>query len=130
MNIFVGNLTPNIVAEDLRKAFSEFGEIISAKVIIDSATGVSRCFGFVEMADFNSAQDAIDNLDFSYFQGSIISVKEAKPTAKPGNKGYGNNAGGARPFKPKTFPRPGGYKPGGYSKPGGESTGGYNNKNY
>ena len=131
MNIFVGNLNPETVAEGLRKLFSEFGEIMSAKVIMDNATGMSRGFGFVEMVDANAAQDAIDNLDFSYFEGNIISVKEAKQnTTRPGQGSYGNNSGSGqqRPFRPRTTPRPGGN---GYNS--NNNSGGYNrdfNKNY
>jgi RNA recognition motif-containing protein len=103
MNLFVGNLSPETTAASLRKLFSEFGEIVSSKVIIDNATGMSRGFGFVEMADKFHSYDAIDNLDAIFFEGSVISVKEAK-----GNnaKGGGSKGGGGfkRPFKPR-FPR-------------------------
>src|ERR1700753_3747237 len=102
MNLFVGNLNPETGASNLRKLFSEFGEIVSAKVIIDNATGMSRGFGFVEMADRFHAFDAIDNLDATFFEGNIISVKEAKQN---NTKGGGGNAG-KRPFKPR--PRLGG----------------------
>ncbi len=103
MNLFVGNLNPETVTTNLRQLFSEFGEIVSAKIIIDNATGMSRGFGFVEMADRFHAFDAIDNLDATFFEGNIISVKEAKQN---NTKGGGGNAG-KRPFKPRT-PRPGG----------------------
>ncbi len=127
MNIFVGNLNPETVADGLRTLFSEFGEILSSKVIIDNATGMSRCFGFVEIADTIAAQDAIDNLDMSFFEGNIISVKEAKQSntrPAPGggynaNRGGSGGSGGQRPFRPGP-PRQGGG-------------GGYNNnynKNY
>jgi RNA recognition motif-containing protein len=127
MNIFVGNLNPETAAEGLRKLFSEFGEIVSAKVIMDNATGMSRGFGFVEMADMNASQDAIDNLDMSYFEGNIISVKEAKQnTTRPGQGGsssYGSSRdAGPRPFKPRATPRPGGS---GYNN--NNNPGGYNN---
>ncbi len=103
MNLFVGNLSPETNAASLRKLFSEFGEIVSSKVIIDNATGMSRGFGFVEMADKFHSYDAIDNLDAIFFEGSVISVKEAKGNA---TKGGGNKSGGGfkRPFKPR-FPR-------------------------
>ena len=127
MNIFVGNLNPETVAEGLRKLFSEFGEVISSKVIVDNATGMSRGFGFVEMQDNTASQDAIDNLDFSFFEGNIISVKEAKQnTTRPGQGSYGNSNSGPRPFRPRTTPRPGGYN-------NNNSAGGYNSnfdKNY
>ena len=131
MNIFVGNLNPDTVAEGLRTLFSEFGVVLSSKVIIDNATGMSRGFGFVEMADYNASQDAIDNLDYSFFEGNIISVKEAKQNGTPtrggagsrpgGGRPGGNNSSTGRPFKPR-IPRPGGS--GGYNNSG--SVGGYN----
>jgi len=78
MNLFVGNLSPDTTNGDLLKLFNEFGYVLSARVIIDPTTGRSRQFGFVSMADRFEAFDAIDNLDMTYFQGQIISVKEAK----------------------------------------------------
>ena len=111
MNLFVGNLNPDTIASNLRQLFSEFGEIVSAKIIIDNATGMSRGFGFVEMADRFHAFDAIDNLDATFFEGNIISVKEAKQN---NTKSSGGNAA-KRPFKPRG-PRPG--------------TGGFNSNRY
>ena len=54
MNIYVGNLSYSITEDDLRALFSEFGDVSSAKLIIDRDTGQSKGFGFVEM----SANDA------------------------------------------------------------------------
>src|SRR5260370_913790 len=104
MNLFVGNLSLETTEEDLRRIFSEFGEILSAKVLVkaDPATGQPRKFGFVDMADKFHSYDAIDNLDCTYLQGNIISVKEAKP---PGGQGGGRMGGGNR--------RPGGGGSGG-----------------
>ena len=102
MNLFVGNLNPETTAASLRKLFSEFGEIVSSKVIIDNATGMSRGFGFVEMADKFHSYDAIDNLDATFFEGSVISVKEAKGNTKGGGGNKGGGGGFKRPFKPRT----------------------------
>ena len=103
MNLFVGNLKPETTITDLRTLFSEFGEIVSAKIIYDNATGMSRGFGFVEMADKFQAFDCIDNIDATFFEGNVISVKEAKQNnSKPGN------AGGNKSFRTRT-PRPGGF---------------------
>ena len=84
--------------DDLRKAFSEFGSINTVRIIKDHVTGVSRGFGFVEMDDKYNAMDAIDNLDGTFLQNSIISVKEAKP-AGGGSQGGGGHKGhgGKRP---------------------------------
>lgn len=105
MNLFVGNLNPETNAAGLRKLFSEFGEVVSSKVIMDNATGQSRGFGFVEMADKFHSYDAIDNLDCTYFEGNIISVKEAKQNTTKGGPGGGHHGhgggGGNRSFKPR-----------------------------
>jgi RNA recognition motif-containing protein len=107
MNLFVGNLNPETTVTNLRNLFSEFGEILSAKIIYDNATGMSRGFGFVEMADKFHAFDCIDNIDAIFFEGNVISVKEAKQNnMKPGSK----------PFKAKSGPRAGGFNS---SRPGG-----------
>ncbi len=112
MNLFVGNLNPDTVATSLRPLFEEFGEVISTKIIFDNATGISRGFGFVEMADKFHGFDAIDNLDATFFEGNIISVKEAKQnnTKGPGTRpGFG---GPAKTFRPRTPRPPGsGYNP-------------------
>jgi RNA recognition motif-containing protein len=134
MNLFIGNLNPETTASKLRPLFAEFGEVLSAKVIIDNATGMSRGFGFVEYADKNQALDAIDNIDATFFDGNIISVKEAKqsntnkghgPSGGRSGGGYGNRntSGGSsygtrpgggsgysgnKPLRPRT-PRPGGF---------------------
>ena len=116
MNLFVANLHPDTNAEALRVLFSEFGEIVSYKVIFDPGTGASRGFGFVEMADKMKGFDAIDNLDQTFFEGNIISVKEAKQNNQKG--------GGGRSFNKPRGPRPGGYTSGGgFNR---DSGGGYN----
>ena len=102
MNLFVGNLSPETTEQNLSDAFSEFGKINSVKIIIDSATGLPKGFGFVEMDEKFSAYDAIDNLDATYFMGTIISVKEAKSNKANNNRGGG---GGNRSFQK----RPGGF---------------------
>lgn len=100
MNLFVGNLSLETTEGDLRTIFSEFGEIVSAKVLVkaDPATGQPRKFGFVEMADKYHSFDAIDNLDCTYLHGNIISVKEAKPPGGGGgNRRPGGGGGNRRP---------------------------------
>ncbi len=97
MNLFIGNLSPETTEDALRQAFAEFGVVLSVKIPIDNATGLPRGFGFVEMEDKFHALDAIDNLDTTYFQGTIISVKESKPKNQGGSnnrQGGGNRGGG------------------------------------
>lgn len=131
MNLFVGNLSPETTGNGLRTLFSEFGEVVSSKVIFDNATGMSRGFGFVEMADKFQAQNAVDNLDVSFFEGNIISVKEARQNTTGGGGGRGGSGGGGnRPFNKPRTPRPGGYNSGGGGRSYNNSgSGNYNNQN-
>jgi RNA recognition motif-containing protein len=79
MNIYAGNLPYNTTDEDLRKAFAAYGNVASAKVIIDRETGRSKGFGFVEMSSSDEGQKAIQGLDGSEFSGRTLKVNEARP---------------------------------------------------
>jgi RNA recognition motif-containing protein len=79
MNIYVSNLSFNVVDEDLREFFAEYGDVTSAKIIMDKNTGNSRGFGFVEMPDEKQALKAIEELDGGVVEGRTISVTVAKP---------------------------------------------------
>ena len=79
MNIFVANLSPQTTNESLSELFEEFGSVSSAKVIFDRDTGVSKCFGFVEMTNDQEASEAINDLDGLEYEGSIIVVKKSRP---------------------------------------------------
>ncbi|HEX2532421.1 MAG TPA: RNA-binding protein [Chitinophagaceae bacterium] len=79
MNIYVSNLSFNIMDEDLKGLFTPYGEVTSAKVITDKFTGKSRGFGFVEMSDDTGAQKAITELNNGTVDGRNIKVNEAKP---------------------------------------------------
>ena len=62
--------------QDLREIFEPFGEVSSAKVIFDRDRNRSKGFGFVEMADDASAQNAISELNESTFEGRNLVVKD------------------------------------------------------
>ena len=79
MNIYVGNLSGDATNEDLQHAFEAFGQVSSARVIMDKLTGVSRGFGFVEMPATAEAQSAIDGLNGKEFMGQALTVNEARP---------------------------------------------------
>jgi RNA recognition motif-containing protein len=68
-----------VVDEDLRSYFAEYGEVISAKVIMDKYTNRSKGFGFVEMSDDAAGQKAIAELDGATVEGRSIKVNIAKP---------------------------------------------------
>jgi RNA recognition motif-containing protein len=79
MNIYVSNLSFNVQDEDLRGFFTPYGEVTSAKVIMDKFTGRSKGFGFVEMTDNAAAKKAIAELDNGTVDGRNIKVTEARP---------------------------------------------------
>ena len=84
MNIYVGNLSYSATSDELEQAFSSFGQVTSAQVIMDRDTGRSRGFGFVEMASDESAQAAIAGLNGTDLGGRAITVNEARPRAGGG----------------------------------------------
>ena len=84
MNLYVGNISYRLTDEDLGEAFSEFGGVVSAKIIKDKFSGRSRGFGFVEMSDEKSGQDAIEKLNGSELDGRSLVVSQAK--SAEGNK--------------------------------------------
>jgi len=79
MNIYVGNLNYSVKEEDLNELFSEYGEVVSVKLIKDRETGRAKGFAFVEMANDDEASKAIENLDGSDLEGRNMKVNQAKP---------------------------------------------------
>ena len=92
MNLYISNLSYNISDEDLRLLFADYGEITSAKVIMDRETGNSRGFAFVEMTSDEEGQKAIDELNGVEYDQKVISVSVARPRAE--KPSYGGNRGG------------------------------------
>jgi cold-inducible RNA-binding protein len=93
VNIYVGNLAYETGDEDLRVAFSAFGEVTTATVVKDRETGKSRGFGFVEMPDAAAGKAAIDGLNGKDLQGRALKVNEARPQAERGGGGGGGGGG-------------------------------------
>lgn len=79
MNIFVAKLSSGTKGQDLEQLFSKFGEVTSAKVVVDRETGFSKRYGFVEMSDDQAAYEAIDKLNDTMLDGSQIVVKMSVP---------------------------------------------------
>ena len=132
MNIYVSNLSYGTDAEGLQGLFSQFGEVISVKIVTDRETGRSRGFGLVEMQDDNEGQTAIDQLNDTEFEGKTISVSVARPrTERPagGNRGGfgGGNRGGYGGGNRGGGGYGGGNRGGGYG--GGNRGGGYGGGN-
>ena len=79
MNIYVGNLSYKATEDDLKSAFSRFGEVTSASIIRDKVSGQPKGFGFVEMSVKADAEKAIKELDGVPLKGREIKVNEARP---------------------------------------------------
>ncbi len=99
--LYIGNLSYSTHEEDVREAFAKIGEVLSATLIVDQTNGMSKGFGFVEMASDEDADKAISALNGTTFMDRTITVNEARPkTARSGSGGrggrggYGGNGGG------------------------------------
>jgi len=110
--LYVGNLPYSFRDEDLQQAFSNYGTVASAKVMMERDTGRSKGFGFVEMGSDAEAQAAIGGMNGQSIGGRGLVVNEARPmeARPPRSGGFGGGAG-----------RSGG---GGYGGAGGGRSGG------
>jgi RNA recognition motif-containing protein len=82
VNIYVGNLAYSVTDEQLRSAFSQFGKVSKASVIMDRVNNRSKGFAFVEMDDSTEGNSAIDALNGNEIDGRAWKVNEAKPREK------------------------------------------------
>ena len=118
--LYVGNLPYSVRDGDLEQAFSAFGSVTSAKVMMERDTGRSKGFGFVEMGSDAEAQAAINGMNGQSLGGRSVVVNEARPMeARPPRSGGGFGGGGGGGFGGGR--REGGYGGGG----GGRREGGY-----
>ncbi|MGZ3848079.1 MAG: RNA recognition motif domain-containing protein [Flavisolibacter sp.] len=121
MNIYVGNLSWGLKDQDLANMFTPYGEVASAKIVMDKFTQRSKGFGFVEMPNDEQAQAAIAQLNGTEVEGRNLVVNESRP--KEGGEGgfkkrsFGGGGGG--------FKKGGG---GGYGGGGNRGGGGYGNR--
>jgi len=95
-NIYVGNLSYDATEDDLREAFSQFGQVNEVSIITDRQTGRPRGFAFVEMPDGNEAATAIQQLNLAEIAGRAITVNEARPKTDRPRRGGGGGGGGGR----------------------------------
>jgi RNA recognition motif-containing protein len=96
MNIYVGNLSWNLKDQDLAGLFTPYGEVSSAKIVMDKFTNRSKGFGFVEMPNDDQAQAAISELNGAEVDGRNLVVNESRPKegGSGGGGGYKKNFGG------------------------------------
>ena len=91
--LYVGNLPYSYRDEELQQAFSQFGTVNSAKVMMERDTGRSKGFGFVEMGSPAEAQAAIQGMNGYQAGGRALVVNEARPMEQR-PRGFGGAGGG------------------------------------
>ena len=117
--LYVGNLPYTVRDDDLQQAFSAFGSVNSAKVMMERDTGRSKGFGFVEMGSDAEAQAAVEGMNGQSLGGRSLVVNEARPMEPrpPRTGGFGGPRGGGGGFG-------GGGNDGGFRSPYGAGRGG------
>jgi len=93
MDIYVGNLPSDVVANDLRALFEKFGQVTDVRLVMDKFKGKTKGYGFVEMPSQEEAQKAIEEVNGTDFKERELSVSEAKPKKPRSHKG---RAGGKK----------------------------------
>jgi cold-inducible RNA-binding protein len=96
MNIFVSNLSFHTTDEDLNNLFGKFGQVSSAKVIMDRETGRSRGFGFVEMPSEEEGKKAMEGLNNKEIEGRAISATIAREKQSNNGNSFSRNSGKKR----------------------------------
>lgn len=97
--IYVGNLSYSMDDESLADLFSQYGQVESARIVMDRDSGRSKGFAFVEMGSETDAATAIEKLNGTEQMGRNLNVSEAKPMAPRDNNrggGRGGFGGGGR----------------------------------
>ena len=94
--LYVGNLPYSYRDSDMEQAFSQYGTVSSAKVMMERDTGRSKGFGFVEMSNDAEAQAAIAGMNGQQIGGRGLVVNEARPmeARAPRSGGFGGGGGG------------------------------------
>ncbi len=120
MKLYVGKLPYRTTDQDLNDLFGQYGEVISATVIMDRETGRSKGFGFVEMSNDQDAQAAMGQLNNSTLEGRTIVVNEAQER----RDSRGGSGGGGGGFRGGSGGGGGGFRGGRSGGGGGDRRGG------
>src|SRR5262249_44496 len=93
-NIYVGNLDFNVSEDELRQAFAAYGQVDNVTILKDRDTGQPRGFGFVEMANDEEAEKAINGINGTQLGSRVLNVNEARPKVNKGGAGFGGGGRG------------------------------------
>jgi RNA recognition motif-containing protein len=95
--IYVGQLPYNAQEAQLENLFGQYGQVTEVSIITDRYTGQSKGFAFVEMANDEEAQTAIQQLNGTEMGGRALTINEARERDNSGGRsggGYGGRSGG------------------------------------
>ena len=93
--LYVGNLSFSVTDDELQQAFTSFGNVLSARIVMDKMSGRSKGFGFVEIEQDSAADEAVSKMDGQTIAGRAVRVSEAKPQEeRPRREGGGGGGGG------------------------------------
>lgn len=100
MDIYVGNLSPDVGKDDLIGIFDKYGEVKEVRLIKDKFRGKFKGYAFIEMLSDDQAQKAIEETNGMEFKERDLTVSEAKPK-KPRSRGGKKRRGGTKRAKRK-----------------------------
>ena len=86
MKLFIGSLPHNITENELTELFSNYGDVVSTKLVTDNYTGRSKGFGFVEMATRGEGHKAMEDLNGKEYKYRRLVCNEAKALKKKGRR--------------------------------------------
>jgi len=89
-NLFVAGLAYSMTDDELRELFTEYGNVKSAKVVMDRESGRSKGFGFVEMSTEEESKNAIQGLNGKDMNGRSLAVNEARPREERPARSFNN----------------------------------------
>ena len=93
MKLFVAGFPSDFDDVDLKEMFELYGEVASAKLIVDKFTQKSKGFGFIDMPDKNEALQTIEVLNGARMKGKTISVTQAEDRPKTNSPSSRSNPG-------------------------------------
>ena len=82
VTLYVGNISYSMKEDELKKAFGQFGEVVSVKIIVDKRTGKSKGYGFVEMGSDEAADAALKDINGKELAGRNVKVNKANSQAQ------------------------------------------------
>jgi len=128
MDIFVAKLNSDTTADQITELFGQFGTVTSCKLIMDRETGMSKCYGFVEMENEAEADSAIEHLNETNFMGNYIIVKKSEPRTQEKRSFERRPSGGGGGRRPDSNRRPEGNRR--FDRTPGRDSGGGDRKNF